>query len=99
MKIETFKDLEKLIKLCKKTNIYNIKIDNIEINISQIKLNKKNLDTEVFPEEIVKIPIFKPVASSINDNPSTPDKIETDELTNEQLLYYSSADKLSDEAQ
>ncbi len=63
MKVESLKEFEALLKICKKHGVSDIKIDNIEL-----KLELQNLKTE-----------------------QTSDKIEvTDQMTNEEILFYSS---------
>ena len=76
VQIETLKDLEKLIKLCKKQGIATIKVDGIEFTLSpeaQARLVKRaNRPIEGLPMPGVE-------------------KIETpDDLTAEELLFYSS---------
>jgi hypothetical protein len=81
--VSTLKDLDKLIKLCRQRGIQSIKIDNIEMHLGdmpttyrrQTSVNtKKSLNTQVDN------------FGEISDNT----KIETsDELTEEQLLFYS----------
>jgi hypothetical protein len=84
MKIETLKELEQLIKLCKKQGIKAIKIDNIEFGIEeQTTAPAKRIET--LPEEAVRVPAY-------NGAPlSDPGKVETaEELTDEQKLFWSS---------
>ena len=85
MKIDSFKDLEKLIKLCQKTGVDAIKIDGIEMSIRPYV--KPTVKRSIRPTETFAV-------GGIDENtkiiPNTiPDPIETDELTDDQLLFYS----------
>ena len=87
MNISDLKDLEKLMKLCRKQGIESITIDGIVLKFDTyfesrrvISKSKPEKEYVIDPTENVKI------ESNI---PSTPDKIETDGLTEEQMLYYS----------
>lgn len=91
MKIDSFKDLAKLVALCQKQGITSIKVDGIELSLGlkPTTYKPKAYKAEVFPEEDIKVPQFNgitsPVPQVVNDT------IETDELTEEQLLNWSSA--------
>ncbi len=88
MKIDNLKDLSKLIALCRKSGIDAIKIDNIELHLGKLPLKASSRPKAVFqakaPEEDIQVPQF-------NGMPITEpkDDVETDELTEEQLLFYS----------
>lgn len=86
MIIKSVKDLEKIIKLCKKQGINAIKVGNIEFSL-ELKPTKP-IDTDVFPEASIKIPQFN--GRAFDD---TPDVITTDELTDDQRLFYSSKEE------
>ena len=79
MKIESLKDLDKLMTLCRKRGVNAIEIDNIKFNlgpeISQVNRQAHNnpIVTGTFdPGEI-----------------TMPDKIETEEISGDDLLFYS----------
>lgn len=80
MKLESIKDLEKVIKLCRKLGVNAIKIDGVEFALSTLNHS-------------VKPKTFSDIATSTSSfvpNGITEDmKIVTDELTDEQLLFYS----------
>jgi hypothetical protein len=78
MILKTIKDLDKLIKLCKKQGISGIKVGNVEFNLEPIKTSSIE---PISPEASVKVPKF--------NGSLEPDKIDTDQLTEEQLMYYS----------
>jgi hypothetical protein len=80
MLIKDLKTLEKLVKLCKKQGINAIKIGNIEFSIESGPKAIRPIEADI-PEAKIKVPKF-------NGN-LQPDKIETDALTDEQLMFYS----------
>lgn len=86
MKIDTLKDLERVIKLCRKTGVSAIKIDGIEFGLGPEP--KQQMSANHLVADIVEtgptMPIYTP--GGIDENT----KITTDGLTEEQLLYYSS---------
>jgi hypothetical protein len=87
MKIDTLKDLEKVISLCRKLGVESIKIDNVEFHLGQLpaKAKKvKSLIVDTFSEADIKVPQYTPVT-----NATEADRIVTDELTEEQLMFYS----------
>lgn len=88
MIIKTVKDLEKLIKLCKKQGIPAIKVGNIEFTLPQSANTKPAIDPEVFPEANIKVPAYNGVKTSLE-----PDAIKTEELTEEQLMFYSAKEE------
>lgn len=81
MKIESIKELDALIKLCRKRGIESVKVDNIELRLSDVapvetqpKRSPRQLDT-----------------TGISPGGITDDtKILTEELSYEQMLFYSS---------
>lgn len=76
MKIDSLKDLDKLILLCRKRGIETVKIDNIEFRLS---------DSLPQPKTQPKRSSFVTEASG-----SSVDKIlSPDALTEDQLLFYS----------
>lgn len=81
MKVETLKDLKKVILLCRETGVDILKVDGIELVLGsqpQPKAVKRsNSPVENFSSAV---------------GPDTP--IETpDELTPEQLMFYSASDQ------
>jgi hypothetical protein len=77
MTISTLKDLEKLIKLCRRTGVDSITVDGVILNLGE--------------EPIIE----KRHKSVLSENPHTGSSVADfidapDELTPEQLLYYSS---------
>lgn len=90
MKIDTLKDLKKLVELCRKVGIDAMEIGDIKFNLSPIALPKAKASTGYWatPEAEIKIPQYSPVASNI-----TADIIKTDELTADELLFYSATNQ------
>lgn len=88
MKVENLKELEKLVKLCRRTGVQAIKIDGIEFALGadpQASIVKSAIDETVFPEANIRVP--KPNIAQVTDQV---DKVDMpDELTQEQLMFYS----------
>lgn len=77
MKIDSQKDLAKLIALCRKTGVQSIRVDNIEFHLGEAPLV-----TSSKPKSSISLPKA--------ESPSTgPDVVESDEMTEEQLLMWS----------
>ena len=89
MKIENLKELQKLLKVCQDNGVDAIKIDGIEMSIRpQTKATKtpkasNTVFSQPTPDEQIKIPAFQPTQE-------TPDIETPDELTQDQLLNWSS---------
>lgn len=86
MTINSLKELDKLMLLCKKRGIKAIKIDNIEFAIEEVVLSTATKSTSkmpfVAPDLITGS--FDPGTISVNDKIDMPD-----ELTQEQLMFFS----------
>lgn len=78
MKIDNIKQLQKVIRLCKREGVEHIIVDGIEININ---LSYAAVKPKTGAKEIM--PIYTPggVTQDL--------KIETDELSEEQLMMWS----------
>lgn len=80
MTIQSIKELDKLMQLCRKRGVRSIKIDNIEFYIETESEAPTKAMTELAPD------VFDPGTIP------PPTKIDTpDELSEEQLLMWSSA--------
>lgn len=89
MTISSLKELQALIRMVKKEGIESMSVDGIQfyINPNLIKTDKQRqkpvnpslMFNDLAPEADMKIPHYNP----------TPDVIDTDELTDEQLLMWS----------
>lgn len=81
MKIDTIRDLEKIIRICRKTGVDIIKIGDIEIVLGKATA----------PTRIKRPSTTKPLPGINEDTPiDIPDAIESDELTEDQLMFGSS---------
>ena len=83
MKIQDLKELEKLIRLCRKAGITVIKVDGIELAL-----------TEQPPRKAVKRSnsFMAPSLPGIDENTPVETIDMPDSLTEEQLLYYSATE-------
>lgn len=97
MKVENLKDLQKVIQLCRKNGVSAIELDGIKMNIEPMPIKSKTL-TDIandFPEASIKVPAYNgatgmAVGGTYGQNAkAVADKIATDELTEEQLMFYS----------
>lgn len=78
MKIESLKELTKVIQACRKLGVESIKVDNVEFHLGHL------------PDKPGKTEITVGMGKYIVPGGITPDtKIITDELTEEQLMFYS----------
>lgn len=82
MTINSLKELDKLMLLCKKRGIEKIKIDNIEFTIDATTEPKEY----IAPLAATLPGVFDPTQGIRVD---APDIRTPDQLTEEQLLYYS----------
>lgn len=87
MKIENFKDLQKLIKVCQSQGVKAITVDGISLELSDTPVKTstyKRMKQITEPSET-----FPP--HSVDENIQIPQMdIPTDALSEEELLYYSS---------
>lgn len=100
MKVENLKDLQKVIQLCRKNGVSAIELDGIKMNIESMPIKSKTL-TDIandFPEASIKVPayngeavggIIRGAVGYGSTAKAVADKIATDELTEEQLMFYS----------
>lgn len=91
MKIESLKEFEKLVKLCRKIGVDAMEIDNIKFNLGSLPRSSKRLpsiDENVFPEEQVSVPKYN---GKLSEEVEPQGRIETaDDLTEEQKMFLSS---------
>lgn len=94
MKIETKKDLKEIIALCRKLGVQSFKADNVEFHLGDAPVKHRNVDDLIEdPLAHAKIPTFQAISQKeVNETgvKAIADKIASDELTEEQLLFYSS---------
>jgi hypothetical protein len=88
--IKTLKDLEKVVRLCRKLGVEAFECGNIKFNLGpapKAKAKRYNVAADI-PEAALKIPQFTPAETETQtDNP-----IKTDELSEDELLFYSAVD-------
>lgn len=90
MTVKDLKDLEKVIKLCRRMGIEAIEVDNVKLNLGPApKPVTQHSVASDFPEASMKIPQYTATSGD-------PDAITSDELTPEQLLMWSSAEAPTD---
>lgn len=84
MKIDSLKQLDRLLALCQRRGVTSITVDGVSMNIERVakKQLSRHIDTNVFPEESIKVPAYTPV---IEDD----GKVDEETLTDEQLMFYS----------
>jgi len=88
MQIKDIKDLEKVIKLCRKTGVDVLKIDNVEFHLGQEPVKKLSQKRgEFVTESALQAPQNTYTPGGITEDV----KIPGIELTEEQLLFYSSS--------
>lgn len=85
MLIESLKDLEKLVKLMRKTGIDKIKVDGVELELNSLPYSGKYLPKT---RQSFEEPTYTPGGVDAN-TPIHMDNIPSDGLTEEQLLMWS----------
>lgn len=80
MKIENLKELQKLVKLCRKLGIENIEVDGVKLQLAELP---KPLRRQGKSQSI-------PIGDNVGSLTET-DKIDIPQLTDEQLLFWSVA--------
>lgn len=87
MTIDSLKTLKQLIKLCRSEGVQSIKVDGIEMHLGAPLQKAYKSQPEVLTDPLANAKVPTP---NIYNEVSEDTKIVTDELTDEQLLYYSS---------
>jgi hypothetical protein len=93
MQIQTLKDLEHLIKLCRKTGVDSVTIDGITIKLGDMP--EKSTKSNNRKSSTKEIDVDQPIPSAFMEhNPAEALKLYNDilvqgALTEEQQLYYS----------
>lgn len=87
MKIDSLKQLDRLLALCQKRGVTTITVDGINLTLAPTNKPKtaRQKHTTVFPEETVSVPQYNGGV----DAELAVDKIDDETLTDEQLLFYS----------
>lgn len=87
MTAKDLKELQKVIQLCQKSGVTHIKLEGLELQLGSLptKLKKhKPFQHEASPEENIPVPQFVPMPVK-----QVAETIATDELSEEQLMFYS----------
>lgn len=95
MVIKDLKKLQKLVQLCRKEGIEAFELGEMRFTLgAKPRVQRKSVDiANDFPEANIKIPQYNPVVSD-KVQAIVEDVIKTDELTEEDLLFYSSRDEM-----
>lgn len=94
MKIDNIKELQKVIQLCRKFGVFTIEVDNVKLSLGPVQGELKIDYSTDFPEANIRIPKYNP-ASPVEAATA----IATSELTDEQLLFYSTGVEPGTESQ
>lgn len=88
MKVENLKDFNKLVKLCRQLGVDSIRVGDVECRLGPLPLKKVDRSLRTSP---YSLPLTDPLANAqiANNIEYVDDVIETDELTEEQKLFYS----------
>lgn len=91
MKVDKLSDLKKILLLCRQQGVTSIEVDNIKLQLGQVYAPKEAFpDLELPPEATIQVPKYT------GDLKVDVHKIATDELTDDQLLFYSSRPEAPD---
>lgn len=84
MTINSLKEFKALIKACRSLGVDAIEVGDLKVVIGKepFKASNKAIDEIAFPEASIQVPRF-------NGDVEAPDKPLTDELTEEQLMFFS----------
>lgn len=106
MKIDSLKELEKLVRLCRKVGIDAMKVSGFEFHLAPLpaKPRKAPKGTEISdPLEKASIPTptfgYDKLPTPQNDTQAVAERIATDGLSAEELLFYSVSDAPQDNPQ
>lgn len=93
--IKDFKDLEKLIRLCRKTGIASIKVGGVEIELGTEPTDNKRQNKRFQVEELpgitadMKIPLPTVLSASDKREIQEQGRVTTDLPSDDDLLFYS----------
>lgn len=91
VKVTGIKDLTKIIALCRKQGVVAIEVDGVKLSLGpDPKPRPTPIDLNAFPEAAVRIPQYSPIQAQDTANEPIDIAIDMpDELTEEQLMFYS----------
>jgi hypothetical protein len=81
--IENLKELSKLISLCRKSGVISLKYQGVELQLGPLPHKPSRSEPITMDPGKIPKPVFPVSENLIPDNP------QTDELTHDQLLFYS----------
>jgi len=91
MKIDTLKQLENVIKLCRKQGVTDIKIDGVELHVGPLPVKAmRSLSSYTNKSVEPTITQYVPIITEQDKILQEVSQIESDELTDEQKLFWSS---------
>lgn len=91
MKIQSFKELTKLLKLCQAHGVVAVEVDGMKLSIlpkTKAIARQAPIDLTTFVEESIPVPQYNGV--SLPDEVHN-DSVKAEELTEQQLMFYSSS--------
>ena len=96
MDISSLKDLKNLLRLCRKEGVSDIEISGIKMHLGPIsdygakKLKTSHINSlELPPEASVRVPTYTPMPLQEQRNEAVEHVEMPDELSTEQILFYS----------
>lgn len=102
MKIESLKDLQKVIQLCRKLGVQSIKVDSIEFHLGDLPKTAQKLKTIPNIDQITKNISSPYTPGGINEETKIVAEIadiDTDDLSADQLLFYSARPESHEQGQ
>lgn len=82
MTISDLKELQALIKVCRKLGVNTIEVDGVKLSLGVLPYSPKELKDPAIPDAAIKVPLY-------NGPITEPDAIPTEGLTEDQLMFYS----------
>jgi hypothetical protein len=87
--VDNLKDLEKLLKLCRKQGVQSIRFDGVEVHLGDLPQPQRSLKA-AFPEQTVNPKAYQDAFDPGKIIVPTDLKVPTDEMTEEQMMFGSS---------
>lgn len=94
MKIENKKQLKEILQLCRKLGVQSMKVDGIEFHLGEMPQQERSLD-DLIEDPLASAKITTSVlnqeytGSVTNSTKAIAEKIASDSLSEEELLFYS----------
>lgn len=90
MKIESIKQLDKLMALCQKRGVSSITVDGLTFHMHEVKAKPRAMNAPVLPDYSNDIPEASAQVPKFTGEVEEQAPITTEDLTPEQLLMWSS---------